>query len=145
MRAVLADAAAHCFLGALTMKNRSRIHMLNVAAARLEEDCANPKLVEDLRLAAKELSRKRAQGRDWTDDEMIRVEQQRTLFTMLGDGHAAEKLKETMMQRAYDLISDGDGTACDAILEFLPSKDSDAVLNGWMSDQDNKSPKSRWH
>lgn len=118
------------------MIHRSRVHMLTVAAARLESDYANPKLVADLRAAAKEESVKRADGRGYSVCDERRVERQRTLFAMCPDLAAVERLKAAMMQRAYDLMWDGDCSACDAILEFLPAKDATRVLDAWANDQD---------
>lgn len=117
------------------MRRRSQIHMLAVAAARLESDHANPKLIADLQAAAHHLATARADGRGHDDEEERRIERQRTLFTMLPDIGATERLRLAMQQRAYDLMWDGDCLACDALLEFLPSKFADEVLDGWENDQ----------
>jgi hypothetical protein len=108
-----------------------------VAAARLEADHANPKLVADLRDAFETAS----------PEEIKRVERQRTLFNVLPDSAAVTKLKDAMLQRAYDLLWDGDCAGCDALTEFLPSIDVDQMLNAWRDDQDEQSqkPKSKWH
>lgn len=126
------------------MKNRSRIHMLTVAAARLERDCANPVLVADLRKAAQHHASRKADGVGWTEDDDMRVERQRGLFGMLPSANPVDRLKEAMMQRAYDMLWDGNCDGCDAILEFLPSKDADIVLNAYGDDQDGKQPPSRF-
>jgi len=52
---------------------------------------------------------------------------------------------EAELQRAYDLLWDGDGEACDAITAKLPDKDVIAMLDAWSDDQDGKEPKSKWH
>jgi hypothetical protein len=126
------------------MRNRSRIHMLRVLAMRFQ-DCAPADLVKTLRTFARELEARQADGRTHSAAEEKRIERQRTLFNMLPSSHATERLKEAMMQRAYDLIWDGDGQACDALLEFLPSRDAEAILTAWESDQDDNEPKSKWH
>lgn len=127
------------------MKNRSRIHMLTVAAARLERDGANPILVGDLKKAAQHHATRKADGAGWTEDDEMRVERQRGLFGMLPSLNAVDRLKEALMQRAYDLLWDGNCDGCDAILEFLPSKDAEIVLSAFGNDQDGKQPSSRFH
>lgn len=127
------------------MKNRSRIHMLYTAAARLERDGVNPVLIGDLRKAAQHHATRKADGVGWTEEEDIRVEKQRGLFGMLPSANPVDRLKEGMMQRAYDLLWDGNCDGCDAILEFLPSKDADVVLNAYSHDQDGGKPPSRFH
>lgn len=126
-------------------KNRSRIHMLTVAASRLESEHANPILIADLRKAAKQAADARAEGRGWTDDENRRVEQQRTLFAMLPSTNATDRLKEAMLQRAYDLLWDGDCMGCDALIQFLPSKDVDRMFEAWQEDQTNNADKSTFY
>jgi len=108
--------------------------MLTVAAARLEQEAANPKLIADLREAAKKEAERVADGRTWDADEKKRVERQRTLFTMLPVSAAVDRLKDAMMQHAYDLMWNGDTAGTDALLEFLPSKEADRVLDAWEAD-----------
>lgn len=119
------------------MKSRSRIHMLTVAAARLESDYANPKLVADLREAAKHAASRKVDGlRDETAQaEMKRIERQRNLMTMLPDTRSLDTLKEAMLQRAYDLMWDGDCAGTDALTEFLPSRDVTRMFEAWEQDQ----------
>lgn len=127
------------------MRNRSRIHMLRVTAMRFEGN-APPEMVKTLRTFARELEARKVDKRFEDAGEEKRIERQRTLFAMLPSSHAVDRLKEAMMQRAYDLLWEGDGNGCDALLEFLPSKESDEILNAWENDQDyNTTPKSRWH
>lgn len=77
--------------------------------------------------------------------EGARIAQQRNLFTFLPVVPAVELLKEGMLQRAYDLLTDGDTNGCDALLEFLPSRDVEQMIDAWSDDQDLKSEtKSRW-
>jgi len=102
-------------------------------------------LVKTLRTLARELEARHADGRTHSAAEQKRVERQRTLFNMLPSCGAADRLKEAIMQRAYDLMWDGDAQACDALIEFLPSKDAEEVLNAWENDQDDSAPKSKWH
>jgi len=121
--------------------HRSRVHMLTVAAARLEEACSNPKLAADLREAAKAAAKKRAEGCDYSEEDQRRIERQRTLFVTVPDTHALGRLKDAMLQRAYDLMWDGDCLACDALAEFLPSADVDRMFEAWHNDQDPKGDK----
>lgn len=125
--------------------NRSRVHMLTVAAARLEQDRANPKLIESLRAAAKEHATAKAGDRDYDDEQRKRIDRQRTLFNMLPNGSAKEALKKAALQRAYDLLWDGNCAGCDAVTEFLPSMDVEGMLSDWGSDQIGKGVFSRWY
>lgn len=127
------------------MRNRSRVHMLTVAASCLERDHANPVLVADLRKAAKEEAEKRAEGRGYTLEDETRIEHQRTLFAMLPSCNATDRLKDRMLQRAYDLMWDGDAAAADAITEFLPSKDVDRMFTAWDNDQVGGNTMSSFH
>jgi hypothetical protein len=53
---------------------------------------------------------------------------------------------EAELQRAYDLLWDGDCEGCDEITAKLPTKDVSAMLDAWMDDQDPKNTvKSKWH
>lgn len=126
-------------------EQRSQIHMLSVAAARLESDHANPKLVADLRAAAKLLSEARAAGRGWTDEDEKRVARQRNLFTMLPDTRATDQLKEAMLQRCYDLMWDGNCIGCDALAEFLPESDVTRMFNAWENDQDGNNTRTAFY
>lgn len=77
--------------------------------------------------------------------EEKRIAGQRNLFTFLPVSASVERLKEGMLQRAYDLLTDGSAEACDAITEFLPSADVEKMLDAWTNDQDdNVKEKSRW-
>lgn len=117
------------------MKVRSRVHMLTVAAARLEAEYANPKLIADLRAAAKHDAEAHADGRKHSPDEEKRIERQRMLMQMLPDTRAVDQLKAAMLQRAYDLMWDGAGSACDALAEFLPERDIKRMFDAWEQDQ----------
>lgn len=74
-----------------------------------------------------------------------RIERQRTLFAMVSDASAKDRLKEAMLQRAYDLMCEGHPEACDALCEFLPEKEADMMMNAWLDDQTDEGPKSKWH
>lgn len=124
---------------------RSHVHMLTVAAARLDRAGANPKLIADLRAAAKEAASARAEGRGFSLEDAKRIERQRTLFAMLPSTNATDRLKEAMLQRCYDLMWDGDGLACDAVAEFLPSRDVDKMFEAWERDQMGSDPKSSFY
>lgn len=127
------------------MKNRSRVHMLTVAAARLETAGANPTLIKDLRTAAGIHASRRAESSDWSEEEQGRVERQRTVFAMLPSMNSVDRLREAMLQRAYDLLWDGDCTGCDALLEFLPEKDVDRMFAAWQHDQSAEIPKTAFY
>lgn len=128
-----------------TLPVRSTIHMLTVAAARLESDHANPQLVKDLRSTANHLASAKAEGRGYGPDEEKRIERQRTLIAMLPDTRAVDQLKASMLQRAYDLMWDGDCSGCDAIAEFLPSGDVTRMFDAWENDQEGKNEKSNFY
>lgn len=119
--------------------------MLSVAAARLEHDYANPKLVSDLRAAAKVEAEKIADGRGHTEEDQKRVERQRTLFVMLPDTSATDRLKKAIKQRVYDLMWDGSCAGADALLEFLPEADATEILDAWDNDQDSNNQRSSWY
>lgn len=127
------------------LKQRSQIHMLTVAAARLEADRANPALIQGLRSAIKELSAAKVDGRGYGPEDEKRIERQRTLFATLPSSNATDRLKLAIQQRAYDLMWDGFCAECDALLEFLPSKDADEVLNAWDHDQERKEPPTKFY
>ena len=48
---------------------------------------------------------------------------------MLPSSNSTDRLKEAMLQRAYDLLWDGDTDGCDALIEFLPSDDVTKMLD----------------
>jgi hypothetical protein len=77
--------------------------------------------------------------------ERRRIGRQRTLFTMLPQYSVVDRLKEAMLQRAYDLLCDGTGEEADAILEFVPEKDAMALLDAWVEDQNYGNTKSKWY
>jgi hypothetical protein len=119
---------------------RNRSHVLLVAAARLEDDKANPKVIAEIRGLAKKLSE-----RQFTLDDERRIDRQRTLFHALPTCSEKERLKEKMLQRAYDLLWDGDALGCDALLEFLPSDDVARMLDAWERDQAEQQPPSPFY
>jgi len=118
---------------------RSRRHTLTVAADRLEQECANPLLIKELRKLAKEVD-----ARGTAEDER-RAERQRTLFGALPSCNATDRLKASMLQRAYDMLWDGNCDGCDALLEFLPSGDARKMLDAWSDDQVTDDPSSKWY
>jgi hypothetical protein len=69
-------------------------------------------------------------------EEQRRIDRQRTLFNVLPTCSQRDKLKNAMLQRAYDLMWDGEAEACDALIEFLPSDDVGRMLDAWLEDQD---------
>lgn len=80
--------------------------------------------------------------------EEKRVSAQRNLFTFLPVVPVVEQLKAAMLQRAYDLLWDGRAEECDAILEFVPIRDVEKMLDAWQADQDDTTPPenySHWY
>lgn len=79
--------------------------------------------------------------------EQERIARHEALFAAIPDGDAKLALIEAMLQRAYDLLWDGDGEACDAITEWLPLDRVREMLDAWVDDQFAKDdgPTSRWH
>lgn len=127
---------------------RSRLHMLTVAAARLREDGASPKLIEAVeefaKLDAARLVRGEVRNREF-EAEQKRISRQRNFFTFLPPSQAKDDLKASMLQRAYDLMWEGFCTETDAIVEFLPSADVDRMFQAWESDQEGAKPKSAFY
>lgn len=127
-----------------TMTQRSRPHLLLVAAARLERE-GRQDLAKGMRAAAKAEASARAEGRGHQPEDDQRAEQYRTLFTMLTPSNATDRLKEAMLQRAYDLLWDGDAQGCDALIEFLPSADVERMLDAWSRDAEGTEPRSGFY
>jgi len=124
------------------MRSRSEIHMLTIAAARFAEGAANPTLVEALRAAVEVKAGKKARGEDARDHDAA---ERQKLFNLLPNGSDKQRLKDALLQRAYDLLWDGNCAGCDALTEWLPSDDVTAMLDAWSDDQDNKTPRSKWY
>ena len=106
--------------------------MLTIAAARLEQEFANPLLIADLRKAAEETAKAIAEGRGYTSEDKDRIERQREAFRKAKSG---AEIRDLLLQRAYDLMWDGDCTACDALAEFLPEEDVTRMFDAWERDQ----------
>lgn len=49
------------------------------------------------------------------------------------------------LQRAYDVLWEGDGEGCDAITAPLPDQMVIAMLDAWQDDQMEQQPLSGWH
>lgn len=129
---------------------RSIVHLLNTFATRMEIDHAPKDAVKAMQLFARDRTIARAESRDIRGDqrrheEIKRIERQRTMFAMVPDTASATRLKEAMLQRAYDCLWDGDPTACDALLEFLPEKDAEKLLDAWSNDFEANGERSRWY
>jgi hypothetical protein len=109
------------------------------------EKLTNPNhdLIEEAHRVARTLDRRRFDK--WLADDTRRQERQRTLFAMLPSCNAVDRLKEKMLQRAYDLLWDGDANGCDALIEFLPSKDVQEMFDAWDHDQSGGKPPSRFY
>lgn len=119
--------------------------MLSVFAERLESDHGPKEVVSSIRLFAKDRTIRRAEHRDHTIADDKRMERHKTLFAMLPSTDATDRLKAAMLQRAYDLLWDGDFSGSDALTEFLPSNDVDKMFQCWSDDQDGKNPKSKFY
>lgn len=52
---------------------------------------------------------------------------------------------EAELQRAYDVLWEGEAEACDEITARLPEKDVLEMLNDWLNDQCGQEPKSKWY
>ncbi len=124
---------------------RSLVHLLNVFATRLEIDNGPKDAIASIRLFAKDRTIRRAEHRDHKHSDELRIERHRTLFAMLPSTNAVDRLKEAMLQRAYDLLSDGDTMGCDALIEFLPSKDVDRMFACWSTDFEGDEPRSAFY
>lgn len=115
--------------------HRSRVHMLAVAASRLEQTGSNPKLISDIRAAARFQAERHQEGSAYTDDDQRRIGKQRTLMAMMPDTRAKDDLMTAMIQRAYDLMWEGLSLEADALMEFLPSALVEKMLDAWEKDQ----------
>lgn len=122
---------------------RSLVHLLNVFAVRLEIDHGPKPAVDAIKLFAKDRTIRCAEGRNGEGEK--RIERQRTLFAMLPSSNATDRLKAAMLQRSYDLLWDGDTCGCDAILEFVPSRDADKMLECWAHDFEGDEPRSSFY
>lgn len=92
----------------------------------------NPLLVEELEKITREYK-----CRDDTLDahqDRQRIERQRTLFAMMPDTTARDRLKDGIIARAWELLDIGECAACDALLEFVPSKDAEKMLNEYFAE-----------
>lgn len=65
----------------------------------------------------------------WAHEEMVRVERQRTLWAMLPDTRALDSFKAAILNRAWVLLDSGECEAADALLEFVPDKDAQKLLD----------------
>lgn len=59
-----------------------------------------------------------------------RLRQQRQAFAALDDGPAKDRLRRAILSRAEELLQ-LNPEAADALLEFVPQKDRDALLAGF--------------
>lgn len=93
----------------------------------------NPRLVEEL-----EKITAAYKGRDSVFDafkERRRIEAQRTLFAMVPDTTSFDRLRRGMIDRAWELLDIGQCEACDALLEFVPEKDAEKMLNEYFAEE----------
>lgn len=126
--------------------SRSLCHLFTVAAARLQTTGGDPVMAKALKKAGDWEAILKAESRNgFWQREQKRIDRQRTLFAMIVTSEAKSAFQRAMLQRAYDLLCDGDATACDALCEFLPSIEVDAMLSAWSQDQDAGKPLSKWY
>lgn len=69
----------------------------------------------------------------WADAERERARRQRTYLTSL-QGTLRDGLVRSMLNRAWDLLDSGEAEACDALLEFAPAADAEALLDAYFKD-----------
>lgn len=123
----------------MTRKALPARHTLDVAIACLKQDKrCNSVLIEEMEKIAAEYK-----GRDRVYDahkERERVKAQRELWAALpefGPGFAAvEVLKKAIIDRAWRLLDIGEFAACDALLEFVPDADANAMLNEYFREEE---------
>lgn len=124
---------------------RSAVHLITVFAARLEQRRGSgDAAVTVLKELAEEEADRRAESSDHDDQEASRIARQRATFAGVGKS-SPKKRRAAMLQRAYDLIWDGDGTGCDALAEFLPEADVEEMFDAWDHDQQGQMPRSRFY
>jgi hypothetical protein len=70
--------------------------------------------------------------------ERARINVQRALWAALPEfgpgGVAAETLKKAIVDRAWKLLDEGQCEACDALLEFVPEADAEAMLSEYFKE-----------
>lgn len=77
---------------------------------------------------------------EYREREDRRIAQQRNLFTFLAPSRAVDALKAAMLERARDLMDNGQPECADALLEFLPSADATKMLDQWLDDEAGDTP-----
>lgn len=124
---------------------RSRVHMLRVAAARLEEfSGGNPKLIADLRAAAEAEEQRISFGPADLDEDAARIDALRTAFHAIPNGGAKTAFMRAMLQQAYEHMWNGNTMAVDALTDFLPSIEVEEMFQAWENDDTGKEPKSKY-
>lgn len=66
--------------------------------------------------------------------ESRRIAFQRSLWAALPDHPAVRALKAAMLDRCQDLMHAGNGRECDALAEFLPDGDVEAMFERWWAE-----------
>lgn len=106
---------------------------MDVVAAHLKGlKNVNPILIEEFEKIAAEYK-----GRDRVFDQFKegkRIEAQRTRFAMIPDSTAKDRFKDTVINRAWELLDIGACDACDALLEFVPSADAEKMLSEYFAE-----------
>jgi hypothetical protein len=64
----------------------------------------------------------------WRKEENERIARQRELWRLAGFGPAKAALKQAMLERVWTLLDHANPEAADALLEFLPEADAEAIL-----------------
>jgi hypothetical protein len=86
-----------------------------------------------------------AERERWWAQEQARIKRQREAFDDLPEGPIRDHLRDMMLQRAYDILCEGNGEGCDELLQFLPEDHARELLDAWLDDQISDVPKSKWY
>lgn len=78
----------------------------------------------------------------WADGERERARRQRTYLTALS-GTVRDALVRSMLNRAWELLDSNEAEACDALLEFVPAADADALLEEYFKEDFAPAPRTR--
>lgn len=85
-----------------------------------------PGLHMPTRTAAEKRARDRAYA-EWAAQENARIARQREAFRA-NLGPARAELQRLMLDRAWELLDAGEAEAADALLEFVPEAEAEALL-----------------
>lgn len=115
-------------------RRMSKGHTMDIVLAVLKQRGGNPALIDDFEKIVAEY-----EGRDRAFDahkDNKRIERQRTMFAMMPDSTARDRFKESVINRAWELLDAGQADACDALLEFMPSADAYRMLDEYFKEDE---------